>query len=305
VSNKKTTTDSTQNTAFNQTTTPNVPSWISTPAQAMAGNVSSLQAQGPGAFTPTTSGLENQVTQGAANFTPTSNYADATGAYGAVPNVTGQSLLDNLGAYETSDKNAIVDPVLAQYDYQAGQTTAQQAAQAAQNRAFQGSRYGIQEANTAGQLAMGRASTQGGLLQNLYTTATGLSASDAQRRQDAMTANQSAAIAKAQGLTGIDTAENQQQLQEQAAQASLGQRATEEQQIQQQYPLTFAAQNEGLLSGLNPALFTGSTASGTGSSTGHETQVVSDPMGQIAGLMAGGAGLFKGVTGGGIPGIGH
>jgi hypothetical protein len=115
-----------------------------------------------------------------------------------------------------------------------------------------------------------------------------------------MEANQGAGVAKAQGLAGIDTAKNAQQLQEQAAQAAIAQRATEEQQIQQQYPLTFAAQTEGLLSGLNPALYTGSTTSGT--TTGHSTgtTVVSDPIGQAANLMAGVGGLFKGL--GGIPG---
>jgi hypothetical protein len=210
--------------------------------------------------------------------------------------------------------------VLAQYDYQAGQTRAAQAAAAAQNQAFQGSRYGIQEANTEGQLAMGRASTQGGLLNQEFTQATGLSAQDAAARQQAMlanqqagltadTANQQAALAKAQGLTGIDTAQNAQQLQQLQMQASLGQRATEEQQIAQQYPMTFAAQQEGLLSGLNPALYTGSNVSGTGSTTSNQTQTVSDPMGQIANLMAAGGALAGGIMGvpsggaGGIAGL--
>jgi hypothetical protein len=295
-------TKSTQDSSgtFSQTSTPNVPTWISDPAQAMAGQVGKLQAQGPSAFTPTTSSLENQVTAGAANFTPSSNYSDATGAFNNIPQVEGQSLLTNLSDYYNPFKEQITNPVMNDFDFQAGQTRAAQAAQAAQGKAFQGSRYGIQEGETEGALARARAATEGGLLSNMFTESTGLSSQDAARRQAAMEANQGAGVAKAQGLAGIDTAKNAQQLQEQAAQAAIAQRATEEQQIQQQYPLTFAAQTEGLLSGLNPALYTGSTTSGT--TTGHSTgtTVVSDPIGQAANLMAGVGGLFKGL--GGIPG---
>ena len=301
MSDKKTTSNQTSSGTFNQTSTPNVPTWISDPAQAMAGQVGALQAQGPGAFTPTTSNLENQVTEGAANFTPSSDYSDATGAFNNIPQVEGQSLLTNLDQYYNPFKEQITDPVLADYDRQAGQTRAAQAAQAAAGKAFQGSRYGIQEGETEGALARGRATTESGLLTNMFDTSTQLSATDAAARQAAMVANQGAGIAKAQGLAGIDTAQNAQQLQEQQQQAALGERATEEQQMQQQYPLTFAAQTEGLLSGLNPALFTGSTTSGNTTGTSSGTTVVSDPIGQTANLMAGVGGLFKGVMPGGLP----
>ena len=106
MSDKKTT--STQDTSgtFNQTSTPNVPTWISDPAQGMASQIGALTAQGPSAFTPTTSALENQVTQGAANYTPTSDYSDAKDAYGSIPSVEGQSLLTNLDQYYNPFKPA-------------------------------------------------------------------------------------------------------------------------------------------------------------------------------------------------------
>jgi hypothetical protein len=131
----------------------------------------------------------------------------------------------------------------------------------------------------------------------MYSQATTLSNEDAQRRAAADAANQQAALAKASGLAGIDTSKNTQQLEQLQTQATLGQRATEEQQLQQQYPLTYAAQTEGLLSGLNPSLYTGSNTTGTGSSTQDSTQTVSDPMGTIANLMAAGGALAGGIMG--------
>jgi len=294
MSDKKTTTQQqTQqqgNTAFSQTTTPNVPTWISDPAQAMAGQVGALTAQGPNAFMPTTSALENQTTQAAANFSPTNDLTSAGAAYSGVPDVQGQSLLTGLDQYMSPYLSDVVNSTLGDYDVQAGKTRAAQAAAAAQGGAFQGSRYGVQEAATEGELARGRAATESGLLNQGFTTAAGLSAQDAAARQAAQTANQQAALAKAQGLLGVGTAQNAEQLAALGVQTQAGQRATEEQQMQQQYPLTFGLQTEGLLSGLNPALFTGSSSSGTGDSsssgTMSGTQSVSDPIGNISKLMA-------------------
>lgn len=300
MSDKKTTTDQSQkqSSQFSQTATPNVPSWISDPAQAMAGQIGALQAQGPGAFTPTTSALEDQVTKAGQTFTPAGDYTGASAAYGGVPNVEGQSLLTNLSDYYNPFKEQVLNPVMQDFDFQAGQQRAAQAAQAAgPGRAFQGSRYGIQEGETLGAQDRARAATEGGLLGTMFNTATGLSATDAAARQQAMMANQQAALAKAQGLTGLDTAKNAEQLAGLQLQAGLGQRATEEQQLQQQYPLTYAAQMGGLLQGLNPALFTGQSTSGTGSgeSSSKSTQTVSDPMGTIANLMSAASGLIPGV----------
>ena len=291
MSDKKTT--STQNTSgtFNQTSTPNVPSWISDPAQAMAGQVGAIQAQGPAPYTPTASPLQTQVQNDAASFTPNSNYSDASTGFSGIPQVQGQSLLTNLQDYLNPGEQDVINPVLADYDVQAGKTTAAQAAAAAGNRAFQGSRYGVQEAATTGELARGRAATEGGLLQTNYQTALQASQADAAARQAAMTSNQGAGIAKAQGLLGIDTAKNAEQLAALQAQDTIGQQATATQQQQQQYPLTFANQTEGLLSGLNPSLFTGSTSSGNTTGNAYGVQNVSDPLGEAAQLMKMAAGF--------------
>ena len=217
MSSKKTTsTNQTQNTA--STSTPNVPDWIANPTQQAAGNIANAQAMGPGQFTPGISDVQQQAYNQAQYLQGSSaNYDTATnilknipgvtngGGYqsigggggvaditngGVIDPVTGQSVLTNLDAYYNPFKSQILNPVLADYDYQSGQTRAAQAAAAAKGGAFGGSRYGIQEAQTEGDLARGRASTEGGLLNSMYTQAAGMSEADTARRQAADLANQ-------------------------------------------------------------------------------------------------------------------
>ncbi len=107
--------------------------------------------------------------------------ASATG-YGA-SQAGAASVLDNFSAYQNPYNRQVVDATLADFDQQAGQTRAAQAAQAARSGAFGGSRYGIREAETEGNLARARASTQAGLLDQGFRTAAGLSQYDAGNRQ--------------------------------------------------------------------------------------------------------------------------
>ena len=298
MSSKKTT-DSTTNT--NSTTTPNVPTWISQPSQALAGQISALQAGGSAKYAPGVSNLEQQAATAAGNLTGSPYYGQAAQAANATPNavsggaidpITGQSLLTNLSSYYTPFKDQVLNPVLADYDAQSGMTRAAQAAAAAKGGAFGGSRYGIQEAQTEADLARGRASTEGGLLNSMYTQATGLSAQDAAARQAAMTsnqgaqentagrvqaaseANQQAQLAKAGLLSGIGTAQGADTRANVALQGQLGQQETELQNEIKQYPLKYQAQLESLLSGLNPQMYVGSNVTGT--SSGHSTET-SDP----------------------------
>lgn len=218
-----TTSNTAQNTASTATTTTSVPDWIKNPTMANASNINAIIGAGAGAYTPQLSDLQKQAFDAAGNLT-TSGYLGQAG--GVLNNIgdavynpytsqgyTGQgydasgydasgytakdyeasSLLDGgLDKYFNPYKDQVLNPVLADYDTQAGQTRAAQAASAAKNRAFQGSRYGVQEAQTEGQLARGRAATEGGLLSDMYGQATGLAATDAAARNQAAAANAAA-----------------------------------------------------------------------------------------------------------------
>lgn len=218
----------TQNTTSAQqstaTTTQNVPDWLKNPTMQIAGNIGGLLNQGPGAFAPQTSGLQKQAFDAAAGLKNSGYLDQAGGALGGLKNVGAQqvgadqissqqvsatpwssvdaeaaSLLDGgLDRYYNPFKDQITNPVLNDYDEQAGMTRAAQAAAAGRNKSFQGSRYGIQEAATEGQLARGRAATEGGLLSDMFKHSTSLASDDSGRRQQVNLANAAAANAAAQ-----------------------------------------------------------------------------------------------------------
>jgi hypothetical protein len=288
------------------TTQQNVPDWLLDPAKSYASSVQGIMGQGPGAFTPQISDLQKQAFAGAGKLT-TSPYFDQAGSaingVGDVSadNIHGESLLDNLSAYETPYKQSVLNPVLDDYDYQSGQTRAAQAAAAARGNAFGGSRYGVQEAQTEGNLARGRASAEGQLLDQMFNTSTGLSMADADRRQSAAganqsanlqaaLANQSAGLQKASLLQGLGAAQGSEERANLGVQAGLGGVQTDAENAQRQYPLQFASQTGGLLNKLNPADYSGrtvtsdGTTSGTTNSSGTETssQGLLSDLGQVA-----------------------
>ena len=282
MSSKKTTTTQNSNTTSNSTSTPNVPDWLLNPTQTLAGNVGALTAQGSSAYTPTTSALQNTAISGAQNLdTSGSGYTDAATTANGVSDVTPQSLLTNLDAYENPYKDQVVNSTLSDFDANAAKTRAAQAAAAATNGAFGGSRYGVQEASTEDALARARASTESGLLSNMFTTATGLSQSDAAARQQAMESNQAAQLQKAGLLSNIATASGTDARANLATQEGIGVDATNAENTAKQYPLAYQQSMESLLSGLNPAMFTGSSTSGTGTQNSTGTSTVSDPTGQL------------------------
>jgi hypothetical protein len=277
MSSKKTTTD--QHETSNQTTTPSVPDWLLNPAQNVAGQLGGLLGGNAGQYTPGMSDLQKQANTAASNLTPSTSYGDATTAVGNVGDVQGQSVLDNLGSYETPYRDSVLNPVLNDFDQQAGQTRAAQAAAAARGGAFGGSRYGVAQAQTEDNLARGRAATEGSLLNNLYTQATGLSEADAARRQQAMQGNQQVGLQKAGLLTNIGSAQGADQRANLALQGQFGEDATNLENQAKQYPLQYQAQLEGLLGGLNTGQYSGQSQ--TGVQDTHGTQTVSDPTGQL------------------------
>lgn len=288
LSSKKQKTETTSQQQNTAQTTPDVPDWIKQPAMNLAGGINSLIGQGPTAFTPQTNELQrNTWNQGAdlKGYGGT-DFSGAQGAIGGIGDIQGESVLSGLENYYNPYKEQVLNPVLSDYDETAGITRAGQAAAAAQNKAFQGSRYGIQEAATEGQLARGRSAAEGGLLSDMFTQATGLSAGDAARRQAAATSNQGAAISRA-GLEQSLAAQRSQEglalsADEQArlrTQAGLGQQQFETEAGIKQYPLEYQKQMEGLLQGLNPALFTGQTNTGTSTGTGSSTTTANQSLG--------------------------
>lgn len=283
MSSKKSTTNSTQNFNTASTTTPQVPDWLSSPYKAVAGNISGLIDANPLDFASQPSALQNEAFTRAGGMGPASELNAADAAYSGAPQVESASLLDNLSSYYNPFKDQILNPVLSDYDTQAGKTRAAQAAQAGASGAFRGARQGLKEAATEGELARGRASTEGGLLKDMFNTSTSLANSDAQRRQEASSANASNALSRASGLTALGNSRNAQEVADTGLLAGLGQTQQQLDDKQRQAPLNYAGVIEGLLNGLNPQLFTGSSTNASGTQTGNSTTTEN---GGIGGFLA-------------------
>jgi hypothetical protein len=109
-----------------------------------------------------------------------------------------------MGAYQDPYMRDVVDTTLADFDENAGQIRARQAAQAAGNKAFSGSRYAIQEAQTEGELARGRASTAAKLRSDAFNTAAGLGMADANRFLSGDTTNAGNWLQRGLSQAGMD-----------------------------------------------------------------------------------------------------
>lgn len=282
---KKKTKSTSQQTA---TTTPNVPDWLTTPYQTSATQVGQLQATNPSTFAPSSTPRLDQVWSNASDL-KAGDYSGSTGLLSGVNyDLTGTSGADFMGRYRDLFSKDITDPVLADYDVEAGKVRASQAADAARNGAFRGSRFGLREAATEGELARGRASTYGGLLKDAANFAMSGGQADAARAQAAAEGNRSARFQGAgllSDITGKASADQRATLDTQGKYAS--QEADLLNKIKQ-YPIEFQQQMQGLLSGLNPDLFTGQTINSSGTSTSKSSSSLGSLLGDFLLARAGG-----------------
>ena len=315
-SSKKSTTNSTQT----GTTTPNVPDWLLQPAQGLGSGLSGFIKQGPDAYTPQISDLQKQAWNAASGLTPSdpsqpngfgeaSNMVRGTN-FGFDPgNVNAASAADNLAKYENPYRDQILNPVLNDYDIQAGKTRAAQAASGAANGAFRGDRFALREGATEGELARGRASTEGGLLSDMFKTALGASQGDAALKQAADTGNAERSLTaqttgSAQRLQGAGLLGNLTSAQGADTRAnidtqnSLGAQQSGLLTAIKQFPLEYQQKLESLFTGLDPSLFTGQTINTTGTSTTKNSTSLGGLFGDMLIAAASSAGKAAGAGGG-------
>lgn len=307
MSSKKTTTS---NQTTHQVQTPTNPDWVTSPLQGLTGDIGNLSSANPTSFVAGLDPLQIRANTSASGLGVPSNYGTASGILssvaGAGPNTyaptTGKasSVLDNLSAYYNPFAGQVINPVLADQDFNAGQVRAQQALNLAGSKAFGGSGAALTQSATEGQLARARSSALSPLLEDMYTSATGLANSDADRAQNMALANLAAENTAGQYNAGAADTALQRQL---SAGTSLGDLAGAQdantranvalqgtlgdasRQVQQQLlssPLSLLQARAGLLGSLPFNLFTGQTADGTAQGTTTETS--SNPLGALGSL---------------------
>jgi len=250
---KKKTTKSTQTTNQTATTTPNVPDWILKPYQTSATRVGGLQAMDPMSFAPDSTPALDKVWSDAGNLRG-GDYSGATGLLDGVNyDLTGTRAKDFMGDYRDLFADDVINPVLDDFDEQAGQVRAAQAAAGARNGAFRGGRWGLREGQTEGELARGRASTYGGLLKDAANFALQAGTGDAGRVQAAQEGNRGARF---QGAGLLSDITSRRGADERAALDMRGRFASQQTDLanaRRRAPLDVEKELQGLLSGLNIA----------------------------------------------------
>lgn len=139
---------------------------------------------------------------------------------GPTARVSSQSLLDGLDNYISPYTDQVVDTSLAEYDEQSGRNRARLAAEGAANNAFGGSRFAVREGIFEGETDRLRALTEAGLRDQAFNTGANLSSQDADRRQQASSANAAADNARTAQQAQLD---QQSLLSDVAAQNQAGQ----------------------------------------------------------------------------------
>ena len=279
LSNKKTTTKETATTERTN------PSWVTDALSGFTGQVSGLLDNNPDDYVAPANPLQSQAGAAAAGLGGWQGLAKDAAA--PTSQVGSSSLLQGLDSYMSPYREDVVDATLADFDANAGQTRAAQAAAGARNSAFGGSRFGVAEAQTEEGLGRARATADATLRDSMFNTGAGLSNMDAGRRQEAALANQRAEMAdrerqlSAAGLMGSGSRADAE------LQMGIGGALRDIDSEERQSELGLLGAVGGLLGQGQYGLFNGSNSSGTSVSKSDE--------GLLGGLASIG-GAVKGAT---------
>ncbi len=339
-------------TETHQVTAPTNPDWVTNSVQGLTGRINDLSNVDPKSFVAAPNSLLNQAGSGASSLTSGAGYGQANDIFNNVAgssasqyapnsyNATGydaaqgsaSSLLDHLSDYYNPFKDQITNPVMADFDFNAGQTRANQALDEARSGAFGGSGAAITRSATEDSLSRGRASTLGGLLNQMFNTSTALAGQDADRSQNMSLANMGALnnqrqfnagaqndagqfntgaqntalqynagardtmlarqLAAAQGLSGNATAQGADARENAGTQADIGSVLQQIDQMNASSPLDLLQAQTGMLGSLPYQLFNGQTMDGTQTST---TSGLGNALGALGslGMGLGAMGAFK------------
>lgn len=319
-SSKKTTSSSTTH----QTTTPTNPSWAEPQLSTLAGRITDLSKMDPYSFVAGPNALQNQAYGAAGSLAPDNqSYDSAGGLFQGLMNtgasqynpatVSPNSILPNLGAYMSPYLNDVVDTSLADYDYGAGQTRAQNQLALANDETFGGSGGAIQTSLSEDAINRGRGTLAAQLRDQGFHAGANLANLDADRRQQAQLANQAAynqagqfnanqieaalgrQLTAGQGLVNTANSRNQTAVSDLNTQAALGAMLQQIAQQQAGAPLGAISSLSGAYGSLPLSLLHGQVTDGTSKATETQTGSWLDALQQMAQIAStvGGSGFVK------------
>lgn len=180
---------------LDSTTMPIVPDWIEGPVSEAFGRAHGLGAGDPYSYVAGADPLQETARSGAAALGDRANWDSAlemtrSALAGGPASYSAESLLTGLDNYRNPYLKDVVGTSLADYDFNANRTRAQQDLNLA--GAFGGSGDAITRSLTEGELARGRTSLAAGLYSDAFNSAANLSNLDADRRQRASADNAAA-----------------------------------------------------------------------------------------------------------------
>lgn len=168
----------------------------------------------------------------------------------------------------------VVDAALADYDYGAGKTRAQQSLDLAGGGAWGGSGAALTRSMTEGELLRGRASTSANLRDQAWNRGTALASDDAMRRQQASQSNaqflaerQRLNLDAARQLADLDNMRWTNARNDVSALSGIGDTVRSIETAQRQAPIDVIGQLTKAYSGLPLELFAGKTETGASRST--------------------------------------
>ncbi len=275
--------------------TPTNPEWVNSTAQGLTSAIQRLGGTEPYSLVAPASGLEQQAASTAAKLGQSYGSGQKTAGGDdwfanllsqSAPSVSSASLLDNLNAYSNPYRQQVTDAALADFDADAGKTRAMQDLDLAGNAKFGGSGAALTKSATESELSRARNTRVAQLLSDMFTTSAGLAGQDAERRQQASTANAQMAL-EHQRMQGQLALERENSMRANvAAQAALGQQLRGIDQAYRNAPQTQLSSQIDMFSGLPLQLFQGQNTNSSGTSSTKSTQSPSflDLLGQAAQL---------------------
>jgi hypothetical protein len=201
-------TKSTSQSTSTATRTPTNPEWVTSGVRGLSERTQSLLGRDPRSFVAGPSALQTKAFGGAANLATSPRFNQAGDIFNQVAGAgantyeaqgydaeryDASSLLEGLDKYMSPYTGDVVNTALADYDFGAGETRANQALDEARSGAFGGSGAAITRALTEDSLTRGRGALSAGLRDTAFTRGAGLSATDAGFRNQAAAANAAAA----------------------------------------------------------------------------------------------------------------
>ena len=195
------------------TRTPINPEWVTSGLEGLGGKIMGLANENPRKFVAGASPLQTRAFVDAAKLKTSPRFNQAGDIFNQVAGAgantyeaqgydaerfdaerfNASSLLEGLDKYMSPYTGDVVNTALADYDFGAGETRANQALDEARSGAFGGSGAAITRALTEDSLTRGRGTLSAGLRDTAFTRGAGLSATDAGFRNQAAAANAAAA----------------------------------------------------------------------------------------------------------------